>query len=323
MPDASPLPDPAPPALREGLVLRSTGSWYDVRSDGETVQARIRGKFRLDERDVTNPVAVGDRVAMRMDADGTGLIVELLPRHNKLSRRAAGRRAGREQVLVANVDAAWCVQAAKLPSFNPGFVDRFLVMAEAYGVPAGIVINKADLIEREDHAEDIAYWQALYEHIGYPVLLLSAETGEGVEEFRERLNDSISVVAGPSGVGKSTLLNAVDPSLGLRTGAVSQKTRKGKHTTTFAELLPVAGGYVADTPGIREYGIWDMEPDELSGYYVEMLPYLDDCKFSPCTHDHEPECAVKTAVEEDEIAPERYLSYLAILASLRGEDVGR
>ena len=314
----------SPPVIRDGLVLRSTGSWYDVRTDdGTMVQARVRGKFRLDERDVTNPVAVGDRVAMRMDADGTGLIVELLARHNKLSRRAAGRRAGREHVLVANVDAAWCVQASRLPSFNPGFVDRFLVMAEAYGVPAGIVINKSDLIVREDHAEDVAYWQALYENLGYPVLLVSAERGDGIDDFRSRLEGKISVVAGPSGVGKSTLLNAVEPSLALRTGEVSEKTKKGRHTTTFAELLPVAGGYVADTPGIREYGIWDMAPEELSGYFVEMLPYLDDCKFSPCTHDHEPECAVKEAVENDEIAPERYLSYLNILASLQGDDVGR
>lgn len=320
MSDAS---TPSPPETREGLVLRSTGSWYEVRTDEEIVQARVRGKFRLEERDVTNPVAVGDRVTMRMEQDGTGLITDLLPRHSKLSRRAAGRRAGREHVIVANVDAAWCVQAAKMPSFNPGFVDRFLVMAEAYGIPAGLVINKADLIEREDHAEDIGYWQGLYESLGYPVLLVSAAAGDGIEEFRARLAGHISVVAGPSGVGKSTLLNAVEPALGLRTGAVSEKTRKGRHTTTFAELLPIADGYVADTPGIREFGIWDMKPEELSGYFVDLRPYLDDCKFSPCTHDHEPGCAVKVAVEDDEIAPERYLSYLNILASLRDEDVGR
>lgn len=324
MPDTPTSPGPrTEPAPVEGLVLRSTGSWYDVRVGDETVQARVRGKFRLDDRDVTNPVAVGDRVAMRMEDDGTGLITDLLPRHSKLSRRAAGRRAGREHVLVANVDAAWCVQATKLPSFNPGFVDRFLVMAEAYGIPAGIVINKADLVVRADHAEDVAYWRDLYESLGYPVLLVSAETGEGIEDFRERLRGKTSVVAGPSGVGKSTLLNAAEPGLGLRTGEVSEKTRKGRHTTTFAELLPVAGGYVADTPGIREFGIWDMEPEELSGYFVEMRDYLGECHFQPCTHDHEPGCAVKAAVEDDEIAPERYLSYLNILESLRAGDVGR
>jgi len=320
MPDASASDAPE---TREGLVLRSTGSWYDVQTDEGPVQARVRGKFRLEERDVTNPVAVGDRVRMRMGNDGTGFITDLLPRHNKLSRRAAGRRAEREHVLVANVDAAWCVQAARLPSFNPGFVDRFLVMAESFGVPPGIIINKMDLLVSDEHAEDIAYWQGLYESLGYPVLLVSAEEGWGLDEFRERLEGKTSVVAGPSGVGKSTLLNAVEPGLDLRTGEVSEKTKKGRHTTTFAELLPIAGGYVADTPGIREYGIWDMAPEELSGYFVEMLPYLDDCKFSPCTHDHEPGCAVKKAVENDEIAPERYLSYLNILASLQSEDVGR
>lgn len=310
--------------LAEGLVVRSTGSWYDVRTDdGETVQARVRGKFRLEDRDVTNPVAVGDRVTMRMEDDGTGLITDLLPRRNKLSRRAAGRRAGREHVIVANVDQAWCVQATNLPAFNPGFVDRFLVMTEAYGIPAGIILNKVDLIRTEEHAEDMAYWQGLYTGLGYPVLLTSAEDGTGIDELGTRLRGKISVVAGPSGVGKSSLLNAVEPDLSLRTGEVSDKTRKGRHTTTVAELLPVAGGYVVDTPGIREFGIWNIEPEELSGYYVEMREYLGECRFQPCTHDHEPGCAVKEAVENDEIAPERYLSYLNILESLKGEDVGR
>ncbi len=326
------MPDPIPPderqddapATADGVVLRSTGSWYDVRTDaGETVQARVRGKFRLEERDVTNPVAVGDRVTMRMGADGTGLITDLHDRRNKLSRRAAGRRHAREHVLVANVDRAWCVQAASMPSFNPGFVDRLLVMAEAYHIPGGLVLNKTDLIERPEHADDVAYWQELYEDLGYPVLRTSAETGEGIEQFREELAGQVSVVAGPSGVGKSSLLNAVEPGLGLRVGEVSGKTRKGKHTTTFAELLPAAGGYVVDTPGIREFGLWDMAPAELSGYYVEMRELLTECRFQPCTHDHEPGCAVKAAVEADGIAPERYLSYLNILESLRAEDVGR
>lgn len=322
------MPAPSPPAgpapLAEGLVVRSTGSWHDVRTDeGETVPARVRGRLRLEERAVTNPVAVGDRVAMRIEADGTGLITELLPRRNKLSRRAAGRRAGREHVIVANVDSAWCVQAVNLPAFNPGFVDRFLVMAEAYGIPAGLVMNKADLIRTPEHAEDMAYWQGLYEGLGYPVLLTSAEDGTGLEEFRAHLAGKLSVVAGPSGVGKSSLLNAIEPGLGLRVGEVSEKTRKGRHTTRVAELLPVAGGFVVDTPGIREFGIWEMAPEELSGYFVEMREVLGECRFQPCTHEHEPGCAVQAAVEHDEIAPERYLSYLNILESLRREDVGR
>jgi ribosome biogenesis GTPase / thiamine phosphate phosphatase len=318
----------APPdelGTAEGLVVRSTGSWYDVRTDGgELIPSRVRGRFRLEERDVTNPVAVGDRVTLRLEADGTGLITDLHDRHSKLSRRAAGRRAGREHVLVANVDFAWCVQAAKLPAFTPGFVDRFFVMTEAYGIPAGLIINKADLIIKEEHAEAMAYWQGLYAGLGYAVILTSTVDGSGIRELRRQLSGHISVVAGPSGVGKSSLLNAVDPDLALRTAEVSEKTRKGRHTTTVAELYEVAGGYVADTPGIREFGIWDMEPDELSGYFVEMREYLGECRFQPCTHDHEPGCAVKEAVENDEIAPERYLSYLSILESLKaGADVGR
>lgn len=319
-------PDPSSElqATATGIVVRSTGSWYDVRTDaGETLPSRVRGKFRLEDRDVTNPVAVGDRVTVRLESDGTGLITELHDRRNKLSRRAAGRRVNREHVLVVNVDHAWCVQASKMPAFNPGFVDRFFVMTEAYGIPAGLVLNKVDLILKPEHAEAMGYWQGLYEGLGYPVLLASAEDGTGVDAFRERLTGSLSVVAGPSGVGKTSLLNAVEPGLGLRTAEVSEKTRKGRHTTTVAELHPVGDGFVADTPGIREFGIWDMEAPELSGYYVEMREYLGECRFQPCTHDHEPGCAVKEAVVNDEIAPERYVSYLNILQSLRDKDQGR
>jgi ribosome biogenesis GTPase / thiamine phosphate phosphatase len=319
----SPSENAAEPLVR-GRVIRSTGSWYEVRTDeGEAVQARVRGKFRLEDRDVTNPVAVGDWVSLRIDADGTGLITELHDRTNKLSRRAAGRRVGREHVLVANVDHAWCVQSSKLPAFNPGFVDRFLVMTEAYGIPAGLILNKVDLILTEEHAEAMGYWRELYEALGYPVLFVSAEDGTGIDDLRQRLAGRLSVVAGPSGVGKTSLLNTVEPGLGLRTAEVSEKTRKGRHTTTFAELHPVAGGYVADTPGIREFGLWDMDPAELSGYFVEMREPLVECRFQPCTHDHEPGCAVKAAVENDEIAPERYLSYLGLLASLREGETGR
>lgn len=340
---APPPPEAEGPArgdapTAEGTVVRSTGSWYAVRPDGAEapVQARARGRFRLDaeELDETNPIAVGDRVTLRMEDDGTGLITAIQPRRNQLSRRAAGRRVGREHVIAANVDAAWCVQSTFKPKFNAGFVDRLLVMAEAYHLDAGLVINKADLLEGQPRAQEaIAFWKGLYEGLGYPVLLTSAETGEGVEAFRAALQGRTSVVAGPSGVGKSSLLNAVDPSLDLRTGEVSAKTQKGKHTTTFATLYPLAlpaeaggsAGYVVDTPGIREYGIWDMAPAELGGYFVEFRPYIPACRFPDCTHDHEPGCAVTEAVDAGLISPERYGSYLNILESVReGEaDVGR
>lgn len=314
----------------EGIVIRSTGSWYTILPDhqSETVQARTRGKFRLQQAEVseTNPVAVGDRVSLRMEDDGSGLITEIQPRFNQLSRRAAGRRIGKEHVIAANVDAAWCVQATFLPKFNSGFVDRFFVMAEAYHLDAGIVINKADLLADQPAALDaIGFWIALYEDLGYNVLLTSTRTGDGIDDFRAALEGKTSVIAGPSGVGKTSLLNTVAPELELKTGAVSKKTRKGKHTTTFATLHQIAGGLVIDTPGIREYGIWDMAPEELGGYFVEMLPHIGHCRFPDCSHDHEPGCAITDAVDEGEISPERYGSYLNILASLReGEkDVGR
>ena len=318
--------------LRAGLIVRSTGSWYDVRLDGgddpspgsgQAVRARIRGKFRLDalEIDETNPLAVGDRVRLRMEDDETGLVVEIEPRENQLSRRAAGRKAAiKEHVIVTNVDRAWCVQSTFGPKVNPGFIDRFLVATEASHIPAGLVLNKADLLDGEPRAQEaMAFWHQLYEGLGYPVLLTSAGTGQGVEAFGAHLADRVSVVSGPSGVGKSSLLNAVDPDLGLRTSEIGQKSQKGRHTTTFATLHRVAGGWVADTPGIREFGIWDMSPQELGGYFVEFRPYIPDCRFPDCTHAHEPSCAVQNAVDAGAIAPERYGSYLAILEAVQTE----
>lgn len=312
------------PDEHRGLVVRSTGSWYDVRrDDGEDVRARIRGKFRLEalEIDETNPLAVGDRVRLRMEDDGTGFITEIEPRENQLSRRAAGRKAAiREHVIVTNVDRAWCVQSTFGPKVNPGFVDRFLVAAEAHHIPAGLVINKADLLDGEPRAQEaVAFWRELYEGLGYPVLLTSAETGRGVDAFRQQLAERVSVVSGPSGVGKSSLLNAVEPGLGLATSEVSEKTQKGRHTTTFATLLEAAGGWVADTPGIREFGIWDMSPQDLGGYFVEFRPHIPHCRFPDCTHAHEPGCAVQEAVDRDEVTPERYGSYLAILETVDEE----
>ncbi|MEO0559310.1 MAG: ribosome small subunit-dependent GTPase A [Bacteroidota bacterium] len=327
MPDVSPshqLDEPtAPePSRALGLVVRSTGSWYDVVTDeGDTIKARIRGRFRLDaqEIDETNPLAVGDRVTLRVDPDGTGLVTDITPRENQLSRRAAGRKAAiKEHVMVANVDRVWCIQSTFGPKLNAGFIDRLLVAAEASHIPAGLVINKIDLLEGKPRAQEaIAFWADLYRQLGYPVLLTSADTGEGIDALRDELANQTSVVSGPSGVGKSSLLNTVEPGLDLRTSEVSDKTQKGRHTTTFATLHPIAGGWVADTPGVREWGIWDMAPEELGGYFVEFRPFIPDCRFPDCTHDHEPGCAVAEAEERGEIAPERYGSYLQMLESVR------
>lgn len=313
------------PDLVDGIVIRSTGSWYDVQVGDRVVASKVRGKFRLEEQEATNPVAVGDRVRMRINADETGLIVEIHERKNRLSRRAAGRRVGREQVIVANVDMVWTVQSVHMPDLKPGFIDRVLVTAEAHEIDAGIVVNKMDLLH-PDEADDVEALIELYRGLGYPVLMVSAKEQNGIEAFREELTGRTSVVTGPSGVGKSSLLNVIEPGLELRTSAVSEKTRKGRHTTTFASLVPLSfGGFVVDTPGIREFGVLGIEPWELSHFFVEFRPFLEECRFPTCTHDHEPDCAVKEAVEEGEITALRYASYLNILDSINlGErDVGR
>jgi ribosome biogenesis GTPase len=312
--DAAPADEPT---YLTGLVTRSTGRWLDVNVGDRTIPSRIRGKFRLEEQDVTNPIAVGDRVTLRLSEDDTGLVTEIHERRNKLSRRAAGHRAEREHVIVANVDRAWGVQAVRLPRVNPGFVDRFLVMAEVYEIPAGLIFNKVDLMRPTDRDEIMAL-RDLYEGLGYPVFLTSATEGTGLGAFCEALADKVNVITGPSGVGKSTLLNAIEPGLDITTGSVSQKTNKGTHTTTHAALHSLSnGGYVVDTPGIREFGILDLAPDELAFFFVEFLPYLNECRFDDCTHDHEPGCAIKDAVAEGTVSERRYDSYLNILDSLR------
>lgn len=313
------------PDTAEGIVIRSTGSRHLVQAANERYDCTLRGRFRLDEDDQTNPVVIGDRVVVETQPDGTGVITVIKPRTNKLTRRAAGRRVGREHVLIANVDAAWVVQSVTKPRFNPGFVDRFLVMAEVFGVDAGLIINKLDLLD-EEFAERVGFFAGLYESIGYRVIGTSAMTGEGIEELSEALRGTTSVMVGPSGAGKSSLLNRLNPELHLRTGEVSDRTRKGKHTTTYAELIPLGEGtFVGDTPGLREWGLVEIEPEELDGYFVEFREHLNECRFPDCTHDHEPGCRIKELVEEDVLAIERYESYINMLESLRLGDrnVGR
>ncbi|MFO8232647.1 MAG: ribosome small subunit-dependent GTPase A [Longimonas sp.] len=316
----------------EGRVLRSTGSWYEVQvADAPAevpavVPSRIRGKFRLEDSDVTNPVAVGDRVTIRYNPDEeTGMIVDIHERRNRLSRRAAGRRVEQEHVMVANIDRAWAVQAVQQPPLNPAFVDRLLVMAEMHNIPAGLVINKIDLADTEQRqqAKEVA---ARYQAIDYPVYCTSAIEGTGVAAWNAALRNQVNVVTGPSGAGKSSLINAIAPELEIETKSISEQTQKGRHTTTFAALHPLPeGGHIVDTPGVREFGILDLHPADLCHFFVEFVPYIDACKFDDCTHDHEPGCAIKEAVDEGAIHAARYESYLSILYSLQDgmEGVGR
>lgn len=320
----------APNQTLDGRVVASTGHWSSVVLEGaapgdEPIRARLPGRFRLDERVETNPLAVGDRVTLRGVEDGTAIVETMHLRTNALRRRAAGRRVGAEAVLAANVDRAWVVQSADLPRLNPGLVDRFLVTCEREEIPAGIVVNKMDLANADDALRgEVEAFAALYTGIGYPVLTVSTHTGDGLDAWRDALAGRLSVLAGASGVGKSSLLNAAVPGLSLRTQAVSGRTRKGTHTTTNAALynLPT-GGFVVDTPGVREFGVVDIPLDDLGFYFREFQPFIGDCRFQPCTHDHEPDCAVMAALDDGLISEQRYDSYLSILDSLRLGDRGR
>ncbi len=298
-------------------------------TDEGVVSCTIRGKFRLQEEDATNPIVIGDRVSIQVNPDGSGVIVERKERYGKLSRRAAGRKVGKEHVIIANLDMAWVVQSVRKPRINPGFIDRFLVMAEYRGLNAGIILNKTDLMD-ERAEEHIGFFVELYASLGYEMMFTSVLTGDGVDELRTTLSSGIHVLVGPSGVGKSSLLNALLPKLDLRTGGISEATQKGRHTTTYAELLPIGelrqkGGFIGDTPGLREFGLVEIEAADLSHCFVEFREYLGECRFPNCTHDHEPGCRIKELVEEDELPVERYESYINMLRSIQlgDQDVGR
>lgn len=299
----------------KGIVIKSTGSWYKVLSGHKTIDARIPGKMRLQKLEVTNPVAVGDQVDLEIQSDGTAIISNIHLRQNYIPRSATHGRRG-EQILISNVDMAWVVQSIRQPQLKTGFIDRFLVTCEAYEVKAGVVINKTDLANKKDQnfIDDMVQ---LYTGLGYPVLTTSIQDPVSIENLRKELNDRVSVFIGPSGVGKTSLLTAADPSIERKIREVSDYSGKGKHTTTFAELIPLeSGGFLADTPGIRELGLVNIEKAELSHYFPEMAEAGRQCKFYNCTHNHEPGCNVMDAFEKGEIHAERYNSYLNILESL-------
>lgn len=290
-------------------VVRATGSWYDVLHDGETVRCRIRGRLRLKGVRSTNPVVVGDEVACEADEGGDYVIADILPRRNYVIRRASNL-SKESHIIAANVDQALLMVTLRSPETPKEFADRFLVTCEAYKVPAAILLSKIDLQD----AEAVAEFRAVYEGAGYRVLEVSAKEGRGVEEVRKLLAGRTTLVSGNSGVGKSTLIQTIDPSLDIRTGEISDSHHKGRHTTTFSTMYPLAeGGAVIDTPGIKGFGLLDIDDAELWHYFPEMMRVAPGCRFYNCTHTHEPGCAVVEAVKAGEIAWSRYESYLKIL----------
>jgi len=296
-----------------GLVTKSTGSWYQVLDDnGNRYECRIKGKFRTHDIKTTNPIAVGDWVEFEVEhGQQSAVITKLEPRKNYIIRRSVNL-SKQTQIIGANLDLALLVVTLASPPTSTGFIDRFLVTAEAYSIPAGIVFNKLDLFS-EEGLEILAEYVDIYESLGYPCYTVSALEKENIEGLKEVLKDKITLVSGHSGVGKSTLINAIIPGLELKTGIISDWSDKGKHTTTFAEMLDLPfGGKLIDTPGIRELGIVDIEPQELSHYFPEMRNLLNQCKFHNCRHINEPGCAVLEALENGEIEPSRYDSYISI-----------
>jgi ribosome biogenesis GTPase len=300
--------------LLPGLIVKSQSGFFRVHTPGGDYTCQLRGKLKQ-RRQGTNLAVIGDRVEISLQPDGAGMIESVAPRTRVLSRQAPGGHdrarprqepKAAEQVILANPDQVVLVFACAQPAPHLRMLDRFLVVAEVNTLPAVICANKLDLVTREA-AGDLF---GLYSRLSYTVLYTSAGTGVGVEDLRERLHGKISVLSGPSGVGKSSLLNALQPGLGLQARAVSEATFKGRHTTVYSELLPLeGGGYVADTPGIRSLGLWDVEPEELDGYFVDIKPYVGSCEFGDCTHLGERGCAVRRAVESGAIALSRYDSY--------------
>ena len=291
-------------------MISSTGSWYEVATERGTINCRIRGRLRLKGIRSTNPVVVGDRVMVEPDGDSSA-IVEILPRHNYVIRRASNL-SKESHIIAANVDRALLLVTLHSPTTPREFVDRFLVTCEAYKVPVTIVIGKADTLV-EEYAAEAEQFEAIYHDAGYDIIRLSSTTGQGIEEIRAMLKEHTTLVAGNSGVGKSTLVSTIEPKLDIRTGEISESHHKGKHTTTFSTMYPIEGGYIIDTPGIKGFGLIDIESRELCRYFPEMMRLSPNCRFYNCTHTHEPGCAVVEAVEEGTVAMSRYESYLKIL----------
>jgi len=297
----------------QGLVMKSTGSWYLVKTDdGSIIECRLKGKLRLEDRKTTNPVAVGDIVELQRDEDGSNQIVTILPRKNYIIRKSINL-SKQAHIIASNLDQAILVATLVAPRTSLGFIDRFLVTAEAYGINAKIVFNKCDVLDEEmiQLQNEII---KLYSNIGYQCYSISSFNNEDVEMIKDLLKDKTTLLSGHSGVGKTTLINAIDSKLDLRTGDISSAHLKGMHTTTFAELFPLSfGGNIIDSPGIKELGLVEMKKEEIGHYFPEIRALLNECKFNNCIHVNEPHCFILKSVEEGSISEERYQSYLGIL----------
>jgi ribosome biogenesis GTPase / thiamine phosphate phosphatase len=294
----------------KGLVIKSTGSWYIVLGDdNQQYQCRLKGKFKIAGIKNTNPISVGDRVSFDIDDKQLGVIHELFPRHNYIIRKSTNL-SKQSHIIAANIDQAVLVVSLIQPKTPLGFIDRFLATAAAYHIEVIIIINKVDLIQKQDDLDDFLN---IYEKIGYNCIQTSAIQLTKVDELKKIFADKVILLSGQSGVGKTSLINAIAPGTNLKTASVSDYNEKGKHTTTFAEMILLEGNIkLIDTPGLRSFGLYDFDKNELPYYFLEIMEYGKNCKFSNCHHIDEPKCAVKTAVEEGKIAESRYANYLNI-----------
>jgi len=297
----------------KGTIIKSTGLWYDVRTEtGEVIPCRLRGKFRMDGSKNTNPAVVGDHVVFDLEKDNTGYITQIEKRKNYIDRKST-KLSKINHLIAANIDQAFLVVTLKEPRTSLGFIDRFLVACEGFRIPVCIVFNKMDIYASKE-LKKIEELTQLYKSIGYEVIQTSVLKNEGINLIEEMMKGKVSLFSGHSGVGKSAIINAIDSALNLKVGEISQFHSKGKHTTTFAQMFPLSqGGFIIDTPGIKEFGLIQYSKEEIRDYFPEIRAYNNQCRFNNCRHVNEPDCAVKKAAEEGKIPSSRYLNYLAIL----------
>jgi len=301
--------------LEKGLVIKSTGSWYTIKADdGSIHECRLKGKFRIKGIRNTNPIAVGDIVDYQL-ADEANVISNIHKRRNFIIRKSSNL-SKKSQIIAANIDQAFLIVTVNYPVTTTTFIDRFLASAEAYRINVKLIFNKIDLYNKQDK-QKLAELKEIYTRIGYKCMEVSATSDINIDLLKEELKGKINVLSGHSGVGKSTLINAIEPNLDLRTGEISEAHLQGRHTTTFSEMFDLEnGGYIIDTPGIRGFGVIDMEEDEISHYFTDIFKYSENCQYNNCKHIHEPKCAVKDAIEKGLISYSRYESYLSIILDI-------